>query len=275
MSSKQVNFPEVNDYRRVEDVVGPQVGAMQAIEKQAEEDLRQSHEQFKQLVDNIREVFFIVTLEPVQMTYISPAYDEIWGRPRQELYQRPEIWIEAVHPEDRERVSAFNARGLQGVQGEIEYRVVRPDGSARWIDARTFPVRDSKGKLIRSVGIAEDVTARKHKETALEEAHERLNVALAEAQLKAQEATKLAELLDIFQCCQTTEEACRIAEGSLPIAIPSRSGALCLTSPSRNVVEAVATWGDKPTSEKTFRPDDCWALRRGKDLPSNQFPSQH
>ena len=242
----------------------PAVGVLEVRERQAEENLRQDHEQFKQLVDNIREVFFILSLEPVRMTYISPAYDEIWGRPRQELYERPETWLEAVHLEDRERVGAFNAKGLQGAQGEIEYRVIRPEGSVRWINARTFPVRNSDGKVIKAVGIAEDITGRKQKEMALEEAHYRINVALAEAQQRTREHAKLAELLDILQCCQTTEEACRVAEGALPIAIPSRSGSLCLTSASRNVVEAVATWGEKPTSEKTFRPDDCWALRRGK-----------
>jgi diguanylate cyclase (GGDEF)-like protein/PAS domain S-box-containing protein len=241
-----------------------ETSTLDAVRRQAEHNLRQSEEQFRQLAENIREVFFILTPHPVQMTYISPAYDEIWGRPRQELYDRPEAWMECIHPEDREYVSGFYAKSSQGVQTEMEYRVVRPDGSIRWVNARAFPVRDAEGKFIRLVGIAEDITIRRQKEKALEETHQRLNVALAEAAQQALEAAKLTELLDILQSCQTAEEAYKIMEGSLPTAMSARSGALCITSSSRNIVEAVAMWGDAPATEKAFRPDDCWALRRGK-----------
>ncbi len=233
-------------------------------QNETKENLRQSEEQFRQLADNIREVFYILTPDPVQMTYISPSYDEIWGRPRQELYDRPEAWIECVHPEDREHVGAFYARCMQGVQSENQYRVVRPDGSIRWINARAFPVLNPEGKFIRLVGIAEDVTLNKQKEYALEELHQKLNAALAEAEQRAQETTKLTELLDILQSCQTTEEAYKIMEGMLPSVMSAAAGALCITSASRNIVETVALWGDTPATEKTFRPDDCWALRRGK-----------
>jgi diguanylate cyclase (GGDEF)-like protein len=125
-------------------------------------------------------------------------------------------------------------------------------------------VRDAEGRFIRLVGIAEDITIRRQKEKALEEAHQQLNTALAEAGQRAQEAARLTELLDILQSCQTAEEAYKITEGALPAALSARSGALCITSSSRNIVEAVALWGDTPATEKAFRPDDCWALRRGK-----------
>jgi diguanylate cyclase (GGDEF)-like protein/PAS domain S-box-containing protein len=230
--------------------------SVDAFRQQAEESLR-SDDQFRQLVDHIREVFFILIPDPVKFAYVSPAYDEIWGRPRPELYDRPTAWMDPVHPEDRARAGVFYEQSLQGVQGEMEWRVIRPDGSVRWINTRTFPVRDSEGKLVRVVGIAEDISIRK-------QALEKLHAALAAAERQAQDTAKLTELLDILQSCQTTEEAYRITEGSLPTVLPARSGALCITSPSRNIVEAVATWGEALATEKTFRPDDCWALRRGK-----------
>jgi two-component system sensor histidine kinase/response regulator len=126
---------------------------------QAQRDLQRSEEQFRQLADHIREVFFILNVAPIQMAYISPAFDEIWGRSRQELYDRPAAWIESVHAEDRQQVGAFYARCMQGVEAEMEYRVVQPSGSVRWIRARSFPVLDADGKFIRVVGIAEDITA--------------------------------------------------------------------------------------------------------------------
>jgi PAS domain S-box-containing protein len=96
----------------------------------------------------------------------SPAYDEVAERPRQELYQRADAWIESVHPEDRNRVVSVFEQSMQGVATAMEYRLVRPDGSVRWIKARSFPVRDSQGKFGSSADIAEDITDRKK---ALEE----------------------------------------------------------------------------------------------------------
>jgi two-component system, sensor histidine kinase and response regulator len=134
--------------------------------RKAQHALQKSEEMFRQLAENIREVFFIVTPDPPRMAYISPAYEEVAKRPRQELYERADAWIESVHPEDRNRVVSVFEQSMQGVATAMEYRLVRPDGSVRWIKARSFPVRDSQGKFGSSVGIAEDITDRKK---ALEE----------------------------------------------------------------------------------------------------------
>jgi PAS domain S-box-containing protein len=140
--------------------------------RHAEASLRTSEEQFRQLADNIREVFFVVTPEPIRVAYLSPAYEEIWGRPRQEVYDWAEAWIESVHPDERAGVGSYFARLMQGIQSEMSYRIVRPDGSLRWIHARGFPVNDLEGKLIRVVGIAEDVTERKRVEAEWADARE-------------------------------------------------------------------------------------------------------
>jgi PAS domain S-box-containing protein len=140
--------------------------------RHAEASLRTSEEQFRQLADNIREVFFVVTPEPIRVAYLSPAYEEIWGRPRQEVYDRAEAWIESVHPDERGGVGSYFARLMQGIQSEMSYRIERRDGSLRWIHARGFPVNDPEGKLIRVVGIAEDVTERKRVEAEWADARE-------------------------------------------------------------------------------------------------------
>ncbi|MGC2467086.1 MAG: PAS domain S-box protein [Candidatus Acidiferrum sp.] len=127
----------------------------------AQHALQQSEEMFRQLAENIREVLFIKTPDPPRMAYISPAYEEVFGRPCQELYDRADAWIDSVHPEDRHRVLGVFEQSMRGVATAMEYRLVRPDGSIRWIHARNFPVQDSHGKLSRIVGIAEDITGRK------------------------------------------------------------------------------------------------------------------
>jgi diguanylate cyclase (GGDEF)-like protein/PAS domain S-box-containing protein len=225
--------------------------------KRSDEALLASEEQFRQLADNIHEVFFVVEPEPVRMAYLSPAYEEIWGRPRQEAYERPAAWIDSVHPEDREAVGNFFARCMQGIQSAMAYRILRPDGSGRYIEAQSFPVRNAEGRFIRVVGIAEDTTVRR-------ETLEKLNVALEELKEQTQEAARLAELVDILQSCQNAEEAFKITGSVLQGMLRSTAGALYITSPSRDIVEMVASWGEVAGTEKVFGPDDCWALRRGK-----------
>jgi diguanylate cyclase (GGDEF)-like protein/PAS domain S-box-containing protein len=239
----------------------------------AETSLRESEEQFRQLAENIHEVFFVVALDPVRFAYVSDAFEEVWGMSRQELYMRPTAWIDAVHPDDRERVSNFFGQSASGVAIDMQYRLVRPDGALRWISARTFPVHNEKGELHRVVGIAEDITVRKQEEAALRAAHQKLHVALRESEQRAKEASKLSELVDILQSCQSVDEAYQIAGGALPRILASKSGALCIISPSRNMVETVAVWGDKLATEKTFSPDSCWALRRGKLHPVDDSSS--
>ena len=135
--------------------------------KQAEQLLRASQERFRQLAENIREVFWITNRAKNEMIYISPGYEEIWGRTCESLYASPLSWVEAIHPDDRERVlEAALTKQVSGQYDEV-YRIVRPDGSQRWIHDRAFPIRDDSGEVYRVVGIAEDITERKLAETHL------------------------------------------------------------------------------------------------------------
>jgi len=132
--------------------------------QRAEQDLRASEERFRQVVENIQEVFWVADPAKREMLYVSPAYETIWGRPCASFGKSPESWLEAVHPEDRERVE-MAAKSKQAGGGYDEmYRILRPDGSARWIHDRAFPVRNAAGEVHLVVGVAEDVTTRKHAE---------------------------------------------------------------------------------------------------------------
>jgi len=129
------------------------------------EELRSSEETFRQFAENIQEVFWMVDLETSRMIYVSPAYERIWGRKTEELYQNPEAWQLSVHGEDLDRVRRFLSK-LTPDSGAytVEYRILRPDRSVRWIVARGFPVRDSSGRVYRVAGIAQDVTERRNLE---------------------------------------------------------------------------------------------------------------
>jgi len=137
--------------------------------KRTEQALRENQEIFQQIVENIREVFFICALDYSQILYISPAYEQIWGRSRDSLYRQPQSWLDAVHPEDRNRVVSALERQPQEQPFCQEYRIIRPDGSIRWIFDRTALLADENGQLYRVTGIAEDITERRHTEAALRE----------------------------------------------------------------------------------------------------------
>lgn len=129
--------------------------------KQFEEALQASEERFRQITENIREVFWMTDPAKNQMVYVSPAYEEIWGRTCESLYESPRSWLEAIHPEDRGRVlEAALTRQVTGAYDE-EYRILRPDGTELWIRDRAFPIRGEGGEVYRICGIAEDITGLK------------------------------------------------------------------------------------------------------------------
>jgi PAS domain S-box-containing protein len=123
----------------------------------AEKALRKSEEQFRQIAETIDEVFWMTDAKTGAMLYVSPAYDRIWGRSREDLYARPEAWLDAVHEEDRDRLASRLSRGATSEPME-PYRIERPDGGIRWIRAREFIIRKADGEIYRTTGIASDIT---------------------------------------------------------------------------------------------------------------------
>jgi two-component system cell cycle sensor histidine kinase/response regulator CckA len=129
--------------------------------------LRASEERCRQITDSISEVFWLTTVDKREMQYLSAAFDAIWGRSRSEAIATPNAWMDAIHPEDRDRViEAATTKQVRGDYDE-EYRIVRPDGTIRWIRDRAFPVRDEHGQVVRVAGVAEDITARRRLEEQL------------------------------------------------------------------------------------------------------------
>jgi PAS domain S-box-containing protein len=140
----------------------------EARRRQAEEALRESEARFRQMAESVEEMFWISDRGLSQLLYVSPAYEQIWGRTCQSLYQDPKSFIEGVHPEDRERVAGEIERAQAAGNWDREYRILRPDGSIRWVWDRAFPIRDSSGEIHRCVGISQDITARKQVELELQ-----------------------------------------------------------------------------------------------------------
>ena len=121
--------------------------------------LQESEEQLRQLANNIPQVFWIFDQQQNKTIYISPACERIFGVSADELKSKPRSLIRAIHKEDRRRV--YTARTQARVHGYDEtFRIVRADGSIRWVHDRAFPVENGAGSMYRLAGIAEDVTER-------------------------------------------------------------------------------------------------------------------
>ncbi len=167
--------------------------------KSTETALKQSEKIFRQLSENIQEVFWMTDAGGQKILYVSPAYEQVWGRPAEELYKRPEKWLEAIHPEDLDRVTALIARDrLARGEYDLEYRILQLDGSVRWIRDRGFPIRDAEGVVYRVVGVADDIT----------------NRVLAEKELRFQ-AERLSTLREIDQAILQARTLPDIAQAAL------------------------------------------------------------
>ncbi|MEH2240980.1 PAS domain S-box protein [Nostoc sp.] len=151
--------------------------------KLSEESLRQSEEKFRTFAENSHAVIWITSPDSFRILYVSPAYEKIWGRSCQSLLEQPESWIDNVYPADRDRFTNAAKQQLSSESASVEYRILRPDGSVRWIWDRSFPVYNSQGKVNYYGGIAEDITERKLAEESLQESEARLSLALEAGQM--------------------------------------------------------------------------------------------
>ncbi|MBI5557100.1 MAG: PAS domain S-box protein [Deltaproteobacteria bacterium] len=142
--------------------------------KRVEQALKESEEKFRLLADSIKDVIWMSSPGVEKMIYINPAYEAIWGRTCESLYISPASFAEAIHPDDMELMADAFQQHAAG-KWHFNYRIVRPDGTVRWIEDAGSPIYDEKGDIVRMVGVARDVTERKQAEQAREKYLLRLN----------------------------------------------------------------------------------------------------
>src|SRR5467141_3425941 len=129
--------------------------------KQAEGALRDSEERFQQMATNMQEIFWMLDAENMKVLYVNQAYETITGRSCESLQEDPKSYKDVIHPEDRVRVLSRLGEAVQTGQFDEEFRITKPDGATRWVWVRGFPVRDAAGIVLRLVGTAQDISARK------------------------------------------------------------------------------------------------------------------
>lgn len=170
---------EVRGRNRLDDPVvgGFVVNARDVTERKAyERQLAEHDERFRRIAEHLpKTVIWMTDAAFAEVAYVSPGYEDLWGRPVDHLYDNPESFLHGVHPDDRDRVldamAGLTASAREGdlpAVDQIEYRVVHPDGTVRWVRGRSVPVVDADGAVSQWIGIATDVTERKERERELE-----------------------------------------------------------------------------------------------------------
>lgn len=202
----------------------------------ANQRLLESRERFRQLAENIGEVFWLASPDLSQIIYVSPAYEKVWGCTCQSLYENPSSWFETIHPDDRPHLKPVFEQNFGEQNFEYEYRIVRPDGSIRRVLDRGFPVRGAGGELERIAGIATDVTERRELENEIlavaereqqrigQDLHDDLCQQLAgieflskalQQQLKGEQAERAGEIASLIR--EAAEHTRRLARGLIPV----------------------------------------------------------
>jgi PAS domain S-box-containing protein len=127
----------------------------------------EAEEMFREMAENIRDVFWVCAADTGRVLYVSPAYEGIWGEPPDRLFTAQGGWLESSVEEDRDAIAEARVQLARGSAFEVEYRIKRPDSSVRWIHDRGFPVSKSPGGPPKMVGVASDITERKRLESDL------------------------------------------------------------------------------------------------------------
>lgn len=198
--------------------------------KYIQEALRESEERFRQLAENIHDVFFLIDAHDQRLLYVSPAYEEIWGESCTSLYANPAAWNSAIHPDDREGARHFLTNKTPSDRLDLQYRILRPDGTLHWIHDRRFPILDKSGQVQRVAGVASDITLRKKAEDRIARLN-RIYAVLSGINTLIVRASNRDELL---------REACRISidPGRFRVAW------IGLMDQDNAVVQPVASSGD-------------------------------
>ncbi|HEY9844981.1 MAG TPA: diguanylate cyclase, partial [Candidatus Caenarcaniphilales bacterium] len=225
---------------------------------------RQAEAKYRSIFENATEGIFQTTPEGRYLN-ANPALARIYG-----YDSPPELITTLTNVEqqlyvERDRRNEF-MRLMQEYDAvsEFESQIYRKDGSVIWISENARAIYSASGAILCYEGSVEDITERKGAQEALQQANEKLRVWVSELEQRNRETTLLSEMGELLQACLTVAEAYTVITQCVQPLFPDMPGGLFVMSASKNLVEAVATWGAPVTSEILFAPAECWALRRGQ-----------
>lgn len=226
--------------------------------KLVEERLHESETRYRALVDHAPVGLYRTTPDG-RLLEGNAALAQILGHANREALLRSAAVDYYVDTSDRERWKQLIES--EGEVREFEMALRRADQSVIWVRDSARAIRDKKGNIEYYEGVLYDITQRKQAEWAAKQATQQLTQSVAVLERRNHEMDLVKEMGKYLQSCPTAERAYLVVEHWAAKLFPGRAGAVFVISASRNLVDAVATWGNPTLGEHTFRPDDCWAYR--------------
>ena len=178
---------------------------LEALVSKRTEQLAASEKKFRQLAENIREVFWVMEAGLGTFSYVSPSFETLWDMPQKTVLDDAQVWLIPVHPEDRASVISFHNQVQDATFAQLEYRLLKKDGF-RWVWDRGFTILGADGKLERVVGVVEDITERKEAERVLRRSNDELEQCVL---------SRTTELLALNQALQNENGERRRTEAQL------------------------------------------------------------
>ena len=227
----------------------------------AEEAKQISESRYQELFENAYDLVYTHDLAG-KITSINKAAERITGYSRAEALQMK--FSQFIAPEFQQAAQRMIDRQIADeLPLTQELDILAKDGSTVTLEVSNRLIFQ-QGRPIGIQGIARDITERKKTQEELQQANKKLESWVQDLEQRTHEMTLLSEMGDILRACLTTEEVYEVIVRVAQEVFPVLGGALYVIGPLRNIVEAVAEWGDTSKMELTFAPDDCWALRRGR-----------
>jgi len=211
--------------------------------RQAERSLLESEERFRQMAENIQEIFWMMNAGTKEVIYVNPAYEVITGQSIEHLYKNRLSYLEIIHPNDRASVLAKLEDAAHSGKFDEEFRILRTDGALRWVWVKAFPVRDARGPIHSLVGTVQDITKRKHAEAQIAGHLATAEAARAEAEALRKSTLALTQNLSMDIVLDTLLE-------SLAEIVPYGSASVILTEADSRLF--VAREAPRPTKKETL-----------------------
>ena len=218
-------------------------------------------DRYRELFEGANDMIFTCDLAG-KITGINRAAERITGYTAAEALQM--TVADLLGPESLAEVRRQADRQLDGKAPDLfELTASAKNGDRLELEVSASLIFRS-GRPAEFEAVARNITARKQSEHALHEANEKLEAWVNELEHRAREMSLLSELADMLRACHTTDEAYSVITRIAQQMFPALSGALYVITSSRNLVQMAASWGKSPCPERSFGPDECWSLRRGR-----------
>ena len=238
----------------------------------AEQALRETQQRYALALEAASDGMWFHDLVNDQVSF-SNHWKEVLGYSDDEMENDVDTLLKLMHPGDIGRYKvALQAHLERRVPLSLEVRLRPKEGDYRWFNLRTQAAWDDHGVALHMAGAATDITARKAAENETKRLSEQQSLLVIDLKQQKDELSKLREMADLIQSCTNLPEAYRIVGSFAQTLFSAASGAVYMLNASRNLAEATTNWGNIPSNEEVFQPEDCWALRRTK---VNLVDTQH